>query len=78
MTYRGYKINQDPIPLVSFSLGLPSRLFSILSTHQHHPFNVHLLNSIKGIEDQELLHQFDNDQIRFGKLVCKIWKTIVL
>ncbi|KAH9814947.1 hypothetical protein DFH28DRAFT_969882 [Melampsora americana] len=45
MTYRGYKINHDPIPLISFSLGSPSTLFSILFTHQHHPFNVHLLNS---------------------------------
>ncbi|KAH9821797.1 flavin reductase like domain-containing protein [Melampsora americana] len=92
-------ISIDPIPLISFSLRLPSTLFSILSTHQHHSFNVHLLNSsdqsvqlskiysnprsslmneVKGIEDQELLHQFENDQIGFGKLVCKIWKTIEL
>ncbi|EGG04282.1 uncharacterized protein MELLADRAFT_108603 [Melampsora larici-populina 98AG31] len=37
-------ISLDPIPLISFSLRLPSKLFNLISLNHHHPFNVHLLN----------------------------------
>lgn len=87
-------ISIDPIPLISFSLRLPSRLYNLLS--KNHPFNVHLLNSDhqsitlsklfskpRSEEEKQNLELIElcrklNVEIGFGRLVCSIWKTIEL